>query len=50
VLLGEASGENEETLVLECDRARLENTRRHWPFLRDRRIDSYGEIVRRLID
>ena len=50
VLLGEASEENEETLVLECDRAHLENTRRQWPFLRDRRIDSYGELVRRLID
>jgi N-carbamoylputrescine amidase len=28
----------------------LESVRRNWPFLRDRRIDSYGEIVNRLID
>jgi N-carbamoylputrescine amidase len=50
VLLGEASEDNEEILLSECDRRHLENTRRHWPFLRDRRIDSYGDIVRRLID
>ena len=49
-LLGEASENNEEILLFECDRKHLENTRRHWPFLRDRRIDSYGDIVRRLID
>ena len=50
VLLGEASENNEEILLLKCDRSHLETTRRHWPFLRDRRIDSYGNIVRRMID
>ena len=30
--------------------ARLETVRRHWPFLRDRRIDAYGPIVERLLD
>ncbi|MFN8008858.1 MAG: carbon-nitrogen hydrolase [Terriglobia bacterium] len=50
VVLAEASVENEEILIQECDRHQLENTRRHWPFLRDRRIDSYDNIVRRLID
>ncbi len=50
VLLGEASENCEEILLFECNRRHLENTRRHWPFLRDRRIDSYGDIVRRLID
>ena len=50
VVLGEASSQKEEILVVECDLAHLESVRRNWPFLRDRRIDSYGEIVNRLID
>jgi N-carbamoylputrescine amidase len=49
-VLKEASQQKEETLVVECDLTHLENIRRHWPFLRDRRIDSYSPIVRRLID
>lgn len=49
VVLAEA-GEREETLVVACDLSRLEETRRGWPFLRDRRIDAYGEITARLID
>jgi N-carbamoylputrescine amidase len=32
------------------DAKRMEDVRRNWPFLRDRRIDSYGAITRRLID
>ena len=50
VVLSEASEDVEEILVVECDLAHLESVRRHWPFLRDRRIDSYGDIVRRLVD
>jgi N-carbamoylputrescine amidase len=50
VVLSEASEDREEILVVECDFAHLESVRRHWPFLRDRRIDSYGDIVRRLVD
>ena len=50
VVLSEASNSKEEILVVECDLAHLESVRRSWPFLRDRRIDSYGEIVNRLID
>lgn len=50
VVLSEASDHNEEILVAECDLAHLESIRRNWPFLRDRRIDSYGQIVNRLID
>jgi len=50
VVLSEASNSREEILVVECDLVHLENVRRNWPFLRDRRIDSYGEIVNRLID
>ena len=50
VVLSEASNNEEEILVAECDLAHLESVRRNWPFLRDRRIDSYGQIVNRLID
>jgi len=50
VVLSEASNNQEEILVAECDLAHLESVRRNWPFLRDRRIDSYGQIVNRLID
>jgi N-carbamoylputrescine amidase len=42
--------EREEVTVTECDPARLEDVRRNWPFLRDRRIDAYQDITRRLID
>ena len=44
------AGEGEETLVVECDPRRIEHVRRNWPFLRDRRIDAYGPIVKRVID
>jgi N-carbamoylputrescine amidase len=49
-VLSRASHESEELLVVECDRNRVEETRRHWPFLRDRRIDAYGDLTRRVID
>ncbi len=49
-VLQRASHDREEILVVECDPRRLEDIRRHWPFLRDRRIDAYGEINRRMID
>ena len=49
VVLAEA-GEKEETLVVDCDLSRQEEVRRGWPFLRDRRIDAYSGIERRLID
>jgi N-carbamoylputrescine amidase len=50
VILAEAAADREEVLVVECDRSRIEAVRRGWPFLRDRRIDSYGPITERLID
>jgi N-carbamoylputrescine amidase len=43
-------GAGEQLLVVELDRGRSEEVRRIWPFLRDRRIDAYGEIVRRYRD
>jgi len=42
--------ENEELLVVELDLGRSEDVRRIWPFLRDRRIDAYADIVRRYRD
>ncbi|HUY25787.1 MAG TPA: carbon-nitrogen hydrolase [Candidatus Binataceae bacterium] len=42
------AGGGEETLIAECDLARIEATRRNWPFLRDRRIDAYADLTRRL--
>jgi len=49
-VLAEASHDREEILVVECDPGETEETRRNWPFLRDRRIDAYEGIVRRVID
>jgi N-carbamoylputrescine amidase len=46
----EASHDKEEVLIGEVDLAAVEDVRRNWPFLRDRRIDSYGQITSRLID
>ena len=50
VVIAEAPRDDEAVLVVECDRAHQEDVRRNWPFLRDRRIDAYGDITRRLID
>ena len=49
-LLYEASGEEEEQAIVNIDLAHSEQVRRWWPFLRDRRIDYYGDITRRFID
>ena len=49
-VIAEASHEKEEILVGEVDLRALEDIRRNWPFLRDRRIDSYAPITNRLID
>jgi len=49
-VLAEASRDKEETLIVTCDRRHQETVRRNWPFLRDRRIDAYGAITRRLLD
>ncbi len=50
VVLAQASVEKEETLVVDIDLKRIEEVRRNWPFLRDRRIDAYGGITKRLLD
>ncbi len=49
-VIAQGSHDKEEILVGEIDLKLLEETRRNWPFLRDRRIDSYGPITQRLID
>jgi len=48
--LARATGAEEEQLVVSIDMEKCERTRRIWPFLRDRRIDAYEEIVRRFRD
>jgi N-carbamoylputrescine amidase len=45
----QASVDKEEVLVVECDPRKLDEVRRNWPFLRDRRIDAYGPITNRWI-
>jgi N-carbamoylputrescine amidase len=49
-ILAEASHDQEEILIGRCDLTLLEDVRRNWPFLRDRRIDSYGGITHRFLD
>jgi N-carbamoylputrescine amidase len=47
-ILAEA-GEEPEVIVAKCDPALIEETRRNWPFLRDRRVDAYGGILSRYL-
>ena len=49
-LLYQASTDEEESVIIALDMERSENVRRWWPFLRDRRIDTYNNLTRRLID
>jgi len=49
-ILGQAGSDRDELLVVEIDLCRSEAVRRIWPFLRDRRIDAYGELLRRYRD
>jgi N-carbamoylputrescine amidase len=49
-IIAKASHSNEEILIAEVDPALIEDTRRNWPFLRDRRIDAYAPISRRFYD
>ena len=46
-IVAEAAQNQEEILVVECDPAKSEDTRRNWPFLRDRRVDAYEPILSR---
>ena len=49
-IIAQASTDQEEILVAEVDSALIEDVRRNWPFLRDRRIDAYGDILKRYLD
>ena len=49
-VLAEASSDKEEILVVACDPHRVEDVRRNWPFLRDRRIDAYSPILERWLE
>ena len=48
-ILSKASVDQEEVILAECDLEKVEFSRTHWPFLRDRRIDAYGDITKRYI-
>ncbi len=50
VVLAQASVNKEETLVVDIDLKRIEEVRRNWPFLRDRRIDAYEGMTKRFLD
>jgi N-carbamoylputrescine amidase len=49
-VIARASHDKEEVLLAQCDLAQVEQTRQHWPFLRDRRIDAYQHITERFLD
>ena len=49
-VLAQASVSDEEILVVECDPKRMDEVRRNWPFIRDRRIDAYQPMVKRWLD
>jgi N-carbamoylputrescine amidase len=50
VIIAEASSDKEEILMAEVDMDRIEDVRRNWPFLRDRRIEAYQGLEQRFID
>jgi len=49
-IIARASTDKEEVLVVVVDLDQMEDVRRNWPFLRDRRIDAYGDILKRYLD
>jgi N-carbamoylputrescine amidase len=49
-LMAQAAQDKEEILVVECDPAKSEDTRRNWPFFRDRRIDAFDGLLERWSD
>ena len=49
-ILARAGAKKEEVLIVPVDLARVDVTRTHWPFLRDRRIDAYGNLTKRFVD
>jgi N-carbamoylputrescine amidase len=49
-ILAQASHDKEEILIAEVDLNLQENVRQNWPFFRDRRIDAFGDVLKRAID
>jgi len=49
-ILKRGSHEAEEVVIAECDLRKMEEIRRNWPFLRDRRIDAYGDLTKRTLE
>jgi len=49
-IIAQADGQREQILLADCDLSKIETYRHGWPFLRDRRVDAYSELTRRLID
>jgi N-carbamoylputrescine amidase len=49
-VIEEAAHQDEAILIAQCDRSRIGFYRSHWPFLRDRRIDTYSELQNRYLD
>jgi N-carbamoylputrescine amidase len=49
-VIAQAGGEREEILIARCDLEKIAEARQNWPFLRDRRIDAYGNLTARFLD
>ncbi|MEI6235601.1 MAG: carbon-nitrogen hydrolase [Planctomycetota bacterium] len=49
-IVAKSATDSEAILMAECNLDQIDWTRRHWPFLRDRRVDAYGNLTRRYID
>jgi N-carbamoylputrescine amidase len=49
-IISKAGSAKEEILIVPVDLAHVDTTRTHWPFLRDRRIDAYGNLTKRFVD
>ncbi|MCM8775184.1 MAG: carbon-nitrogen hydrolase [Candidatus Omnitrophica bacterium] len=49
-IVAQAGDRGEENVLAVCDLGKIEEVRQNWPFLRDRRIDAYGDITKRFLD
>ena len=49
-ILARAGAREEKILIVPVDLGNVDVTRTHWPFLRDRRIDAYGNLTKRFVD
>ena len=49
-IVAQAGEKAEEILIARCDLRQIEETRRHWPFLRDRRVDAYAPLTQRFLE